>query len=83
MWINDPQSGQLIHPHQQSRTNNNLQSSYYESGPEYLDQEYENNEEYDEQYDDDGVGEMPEFQGYNNPAPQDDEISEMTWDMAY
>ena len=76
------ESGQLIHPHQQSRTNNNLQSSYV-SGPEYLDQEYDNNEEYDEEYDDDGVGEMPEFQGYNNPPPQDDEISEMTWDMAY
>ena len=26
---------------------------------------------------------VPEFQGYNNPPPQDDEISEMTWDMAY
>ena len=75
------ESGQLIHPHQQSKMNNNLQSSYV-SGPEYL-EEYDNNEEYDEEYDDDGVGEMPEFQGYNNPPPQDDEISEMTWDMAY
>jgi len=31
----------------------------------------------------DELGDLPEFQGYSNPPPQDDEVSEMTWDMAY
>ena len=34
-------------------------------------------------HDDGGVNDLPVFQGYNNPPPQDDEVSEMTWDMAY
>ena len=40
-------------------------------------------QEMQQMHDDDGVNDLPAFQGYNNPPPQDDEVSEMTWDMAY
>ena len=58
-----------------SRTGN----EQYQQVEDYaIDEMIEEGGEYEDE-----LGDLPEFQGYNNPPPQDDEVSEMTWDMAY